>query len=112
MKLRDVQDDFEALGLGVAAITYDSAELQRTFLEQTGMHLTLLQDVGARHVNAYGIRNEAYPPGHQAYGIPHPGILLIAPDGTVLGKWAEPGYRQRPAWSDVLAEVAALLEAR
>ncbi len=110
MKLRDVQDEIEALGLNVAAITYDPVDKQRAFLAETGMDLTLLRDENARHVNAWGIRNEQYGQGHRAYGIPHPGIVWIGPDGRIRAKWAEPGYRQRPAWADVVRDIRAAID--
>ena len=89
-------------------MTYDSQEVLAAFHEEENLGFPLLQDENVKHVDAYGVRNEEYEPGHQGYGIPHPGILYIAPDGTVLAKFAVPGYRQRPPFSDVMDAVREL----
>jgi hypothetical protein len=52
--------------------------------------------------------NEDYAKGHRAYGIPHPGILLIGKDSKILAKFALPGYRARPPFEDAYATLKAL----
>ena len=52
-----------------------------------GASLPLLRDVDGQHVDAWGIRNEEYGPGTFAYGIPHPGVVLVSPNGEILAKW-------------------------
>ena len=42
-----------------------------------------------------GILNEAYQPGDTAYGIPHPGMIVIDPDGLVVGKLFLESYSVR-----------------
>lgn len=103
MQLAEWQDDFEAAGINVAGMTYDSQEILANFVAAESLDYPLLQDVDSKHVNAYGIRNVDYGPDHRFYGIPYPGIVLISPAGKILGKYAEPGYRERPAFEDVLA---------
>ena len=41
--------------------------------------------------------------------IPHPGVVLLSPEGEILAKWAEKGYRSRADWSEVLEEVSAVV---
>ncbi len=67
------QDRFNALGVKIAAMSYDDVEPIAAFAEDRDIGYTLLSDRGAKHVNALGIRNEDYAEGHSAYGIPHPG---------------------------------------
>jgi peroxiredoxin len=93
---------FEALGIKVAGMTYDSIDLLKVFHDKSQLAYPLLHDDAARHVLALGILNEQYKPGHSAYGIPHPGILLLSPEGKVLARFAVPGYRQRPPLAEVL----------
>lgn len=92
----------------MAGMTYDSRELLAAFHEEQGLEFPLLQDENVKHVDAYGVRNEAYGPGESGYGIPHPGVLYVARDGTVLAKFAVPGYRQRPPFSEIMATVRGL----
>ena len=84
-------------------MTYDSEDILQEFHMRSDLGYPLLRDVDAQHVNALGVRNEQYEAGHSAYGIPHPGILVLAPSGELLVKFAVPGYRQRPPLEDVLA---------
>ena len=88
-------------------MTYDNPELLKAFREAERLGYPLLHDEGAKHVNALGVRNEEYPIGHSAYGIPHPGILFLRPNGEVVRTFAVPGYRQRPPIEAVLEAVAA-----
>ncbi len=109
MKLNDIRDEFEAIGVGVVGMTYDKPEIIQQFHEEWEIEYPLLRDVDRQHVEAWGIRNEAYGEGTFAYGIPHPGVILLSPEGKILAKWAEAGYRSRADWSTVLDEVSNLV---
>lgn len=109
MKLNDIRDQFEAIGVGVVGMTYDKPEIIQAFHEKWDIEYPMLRDVDRQHVEAWGIRNEAYGPGTFAYGIPHPGVALLSPDGRILAKWAEKGYRSRADWSEVLDEVRSIV---
>lgn len=110
MKLSDIQNEFEEIGIGVAGMTYDDMELIQAFHAEWGISYPLLRDVDREHVDAWGIRNEEYEEGSFAYGIPHPGIVLIAPDGTILAKYAVEGYRTRADWETVLNDVKSIVD--
>ncbi len=110
MQLESWRDKFAALGVNVAGMTYDSVEMLSAFHGDQALGYPLLKDEDARHVNALGVRNEDYAEGHRAYGIPHPGILFISADGTIKAKYAVPGYRQRPPFDALYADVEALVE--
>ncbi len=88
-------------------MTYDSVELLAAFHGEKNLGYPLLHDEQARHVLGFDVLNEAYAPGHRAYGIPHPGIFLIDENGVITAKFAVPGYRQRPAMREVLEAVQA-----
>jgi len=108
VQLEGYREKFATLGVNVAAMTYDSLEVLDTFHFEQGLNYPLLQDQGAKHVDAFGVRDEDYPPGHGSYGIPHPGILFIGADGVIKAKWAVPGYRRRPPFETLYDDVAAL----
>ena len=91
------------MGINLAAMTYDPVAMLKSVEEDQGITYTLLRDEGISHVNALGILNEDYEPGSRAYGVPHPGIFLISPDGVIRFKFAEEGFRARPDFADVLA---------
>ena len=96
------------MDITVVAMTYDSVEMLKTVEEDQGIEFTLLHDEGITHVNALGILNEDYEPDSRAYGVPHPGIFLLSPDGVIRFKFAEESYRIRPDFADVLEAAARL----
>ena len=109
MKLNDLKAEFDAIGVGIVGMTYDTPEIIKAFDEKWDINYPVLKDVERAHVEAWGVRNESYGPGTFAYGIPHPGVVLISPEGKILAKWAEEGYRTRADWSSVLEQVTAVI---
>ncbi len=89
-------------------MTYDDRSVLADFHAEHDLGYPMLQDVDVTHVNAYGVRNMNYQSGDMGYGIPEPGILYIGVDGTVLLKFAVPGYRQRPPFDELLSAIAEL----
>ena len=112
VELAKWRERFADLGVGVAAMSYDPVAVLAAFHAEQALGYPLLRDEDTRHFGAYGVLNPQYQPGHSAYGIPLPGVLLIGPDGEVLAKFAEPDYRDRPDMAVVLEMVAARLEDR
>ena len=109
VKLSDIESKFAAIGVRVSGMTYDDADTIQAFHNKWGLAYPLLRDVDGQHVDAWGIRNEEYGPGTFAYGIPHPGVVLVSPNGEILAKWAEAGYRSRADWKTVLQEARSIL---
>ena len=112
MKLNDIKDEFDAIGVGIVGMTYDKPEIIQQFHEKWEIQYPVLKDVERQHVEAWGIRNEEYGEGTFAYGVPHPGVVLLSPEGEILAKWAERGYRSRADWSEVLDEVRNVVGGR
>ena len=108
MQLTEISDQIEAMGISVVALTYDSVELLKTVQEDQDIKFTLLHDEDVSHVNALGVRNLDYEPGHRVYGIPYPGIFLVDPNGVIKAKFAEERYQDRPPFEDVLEAAAQL----
>jgi len=108
--LRDWQDDFEALGLNVVGMTYDSAADLADFGEERDIAYPLLSDEGSAYIAALGIRNEQFPEGHPAHGVALPGILFIDANGAVRLKRADEDYRSRPSFEELRAAVGDLVE--
>ena len=97
------------MGIHVVGMTYDAASVLAAFHSGEALGYPLLRDVGAKHVSALGILNEAYPEGHPAHGIPHPGVIYVDAQGTIRAKYAIPGYRQRPPFAALLEHLASLV---
>ena len=112
MKLNDLKEEFGAVGVNVVGMTYDKPEVIQEFAKKWSIGYPMLKDVDGQHADAWGIRNPEYGPGTFAHNVPLPGVVLIAPDGEILAKWAENGYRSRADWSEVLEEVTAVVGGR
>lgn len=97
--------------MNVAAMTYDAESILADFHAEQNLGYPLLRDDDVKHVNALGIRNEEYGPGHMGYGIPHPGVLYIKSDGTIAAKYAVPGYRSRPPFEEIYGQISAGIDA-
>lgn len=110
MELTSWQGKFEALGVAVAAMTYDDVPVLKDFAAERNIGFPLLSDKGAKNVMALGILNEQYEAGHFAHGVPHPGIFFVDTQGVVRLKRAVPGYRERPSLEELYAALAALLD--
>ena len=109
MQLADIAEQFEAMGVSVVAMTYDSIEILQEVSEDEGIRFTLLHDEDITYENRLGILNDTdYEPGQRAYGVPYPGIFLISSDCIIRAKFAEESYRDRPDFSDILAAAATL----
>ncbi len=107
-RLVTVQAQFAALGINVAAMTYDPVATLMEAQEEYGATFPLLYDEGNTHVKAMSILNTQYSPGERAYGIPYPGIFLLDAQGVIRAKLAEQDYKLRPEFSLVLEAAAAL----
>ncbi len=95
IQLNEHLDEFRAAGIGVVAITYDDPTLQKQFVDKWGIEYPVLHDVEALTFKTLGILNEEHQPGETAYGIPHPGMIVIDPEGVVVGKLFLESYSQR-----------------
>ena len=109
MQLAGWQSKYEALGVAVAAMTYDDVPVLTDFAAERDIGYPLLSDKGAKNVTALGIRNEQYDADHPAYGVAHPGVFFVDMEGVVRLKRAVPSYRERPSFEELHAALAALL---
>ncbi len=105
MQLNERFEDFQTLGVNLAAISYDAYSQNSSFAEEQGLKYPMLADQGATTVKGFGILNEEYEVGHPAYGIPHPGVIFVLPDATIKFKRAVPGYKERPNLDELVRAV-------
>ncbi len=109
IQLNEAAAQFEAAGIGLLAITYDAPELLDAFREQHDITIPMLSDIDALTFKTLGILNAKYAEGDDRYGLPYPGTVIIAADGTVVGKLFLESYRQRVSAEAVLALADELL---
>jgi len=109
VQLQEHRSAFDAAGIAIVALTYDPPEPQQQFVDKFGIGYPLLSDINAESVSALGILNTEYDPGDDAYGIPHPGIFVIRPDGTIASKLFVEEYVKRVDAAAVLAHALQVL---
>jgi DsbC/DsbD-like thiol-disulfide interchange protein len=88
--------------LAVAAISYDSVPILKSFADRVGITFSLLSDPDSKIIQSYGILNEATPKG-MYYGIPYPGTYILDAKSVVVQKYFEDDYTQRYTASDILS---------
>ncbi len=91
-----------AQGLGLAAISYDSPEVLKTFADREHIGFPLLSDPDSKVIRSYGILNETIEKGTPFYGIPYPGTYLLNEHGVVVAKYFEDDYRVRDTAESIL----------
>ena len=103
MELESTVDEFEAAGLTVAAISYDTPEILTHFDERMGgFHYPLLADPDSTIIRAFGILNRNVPEDDAWHGMARPGTFVVDAHGIVTSKYFEPGHRQRVTAESVL----------
>jgi peroxiredoxin len=109
VQLQGQLNEFHAAGLAVAALTYDAPKLQRRFIDRFSISYPVLSDIDATSVRNLGILNTDYEPGDNNYGIPYPGVFVIDPAGTIVGKIFVEGYSTRVDANGDLAYALSVL---
>jgi peroxiredoxin len=96
MDLNTAVKDMAARGYNLAGISYDSPEIEKTFIERRSIGYTLLSDPKSEIIDRYNLRDPQYPPGNRAYGVPRPIIFILDRSGTIRAKLYEDTYKKRP----------------
>ena len=99
--------EFDARELTLVSVSYDDHKTLAEFEKQFDIRYALLSDKDSVIIDAFGIRNERHKPGSAGAGIPHPGIMVFDSNGTLVHKFAEKDYKNRPEVDDVLATIDA-----
>jgi peroxiredoxin len=95
IQLQEHSEDFRTAGIGLVAMTYDDPQSQQAFIDRYGITIPVLSDKDGLSFKTLGILNDLYRPGDERYGIPHPGMIVINPDGQVVGKLFLEDYSHR-----------------
>ncbi len=95
IELQAHKADWDAAGIGLVAMSYDAPEAQQAFIQARGIDFPILHDVDTLSFRTLGILNPDYQLGDTAYGIPYPGMIVIDPQGVVVGKIFLEAYSSR-----------------
>jgi peroxiredoxin len=98
---------FRALGLNVVSVSVDEVAQIAAFAESQKIEYTMLSDPEGAINLSLGIRDEQYPVGSAAFGVPRPTLYVLDRDGTIRLRYMEPTYRTRPDLEVVLRDGGA-----
>jgi peroxiredoxin len=99
---------FQALGVNVVSVSVDEVAEIAAFAAEQKVAYTMLADPKGAINLSLGIRDEQYPVGSAAFGVPRPTLYVLDRSGTIRLRYMEPTYRTRPDLEAVLRDVAAL----
>lgn len=99
---------FKAQGLGVVSVSVDEVPLIAAFAKEQGIGYPMLSDPKGAINLSLGIRDEQYPLGTKAFGVPRPTLYIVDRLGTVKLRYMEPTYKTRPNLAAVLEDVKRL----
>jgi peroxiredoxin len=99
---------FKALGLNVVSVSVDDIDEIAKFAGAQKIEYTMLADPAGAINLSLGIRDEQYPVGSAAFGVPRPTLYVLDRSGTIRLRYMEPTYRTRPDLDGVLRDAAAL----
>lgn len=107
--LQTIAADLNERGYELAVLSYDAPKVLDQFAKKQQISYTLLSDEGSKMIDAFDVRDPSYGPDSMAHGVPQPVVMIIDPAGTVQGKLALEGYRDRPELEAIMAEVDRIL---
>jgi peroxiredoxin len=99
---------FRALGLNVVSVSVDQVPEIAAFAAEQRIGYTMLADPDGAVNLRLGIRDEQYPVGSAAFGVPRPTAYIIDRSGTIRARYMEPTFRTRPDPEKILSDAAAL----
>lgn len=103
MELEKNKAEFDKLGLGLAAISYDSVEVLHNFAERRKIDFPMLSDADSKTIRALNILNDTVPKDSAFYGVPFPGTFILDAQGRIVAKYFEDDFRERYTAGDILA---------
>jgi peroxiredoxin len=100
--------EFVRLGINVVSVSVDDVAAIAAFAQQQAVKYTMLADSKGDINLKLGIRDEQYPVGSRAFGVPRPAAYILDNKGVIRARYMEPTYRTRPNLDRVLADIAGL----
>lgn len=103
MQLQDAKRRFEAQGIKLAAVSYDSPAILKDFADRHKIEFPLLADPDSSLIRAFNVLNvEAKG---MTKGMAHPGFFYMDSAGVIRDKYFEAKYTDRFTPSNVIAKL-------
>jgi peroxiredoxin len=103
VELEQNKTDFFMLGLGVAAISYDSVSVLHDFAERRAIHFPLLSDSGSKVIRGLEILNDSVQKENPYFGSAYPCLFVLDGKNVIVAKYFEEDHRRRNVFTDILS---------
>jgi hypothetical protein len=103
VQLQNAKQRFEAEGIKLAAISYDSQAILRDFADRHKIDYPLLADPESKIIALYGVLNPEAT--GMTKGIARPGYFYIEANGIIREKYFEANYTDRFTANNVIAKL-------
>jgi hypothetical protein len=103
VQLQDTRARFEARGLKLAAISYDSEAILKDFAQRDRIDFPLLADPHSEIIRSFGVLNREAK-GMTA-GMAYPGFFYIDANGIIREKYFTPKYTDRLTANNVISKL-------
>lgn len=107
MELQGRYDDIQKQGLGLVAVSYDSAATLKKFADSRGITYPMVSDAGSVIIKSYGLLNDTVDPKSRSFGVPHPGTFILDARGVVISRHFEEAYQERSTVASIFARQGA-----
>lgn len=103
MQLQSAKQRFEAQGLKVAAISYDSRDILRDFAQRQRIDFPLLADPRSEIIRSFQVLNSEAK--GMTTGMAHPGYFVLDTNGIIREKYFEARYANRFTANNVIGKL-------
>jgi hypothetical protein len=103
VQLQGAKQRFEAQGLKLAAISYDSSAILKDFAKRHRIDFPLLADPGSEIIRSFNVLNTEAK--GMTKGMAHPGFFYIDKDGVIREKYFETKYTNRFTANNVIGKL-------
>ncbi len=103
MQLQNAKEKFEAQGIKLAAISYDSTAILKDFADRHKIDYILLADPESKIIASYGVLNPEAT--GMMKGMALPGYFFMDPSGVIREKYFEAKYTDRFTANNVMAKL-------
>jgi len=109
VQLQNAKQRFEAQGLRLAAISYDSPAILKDFAERHNIEFPLLADPNSALIRSFRVLNSEAK--GMTKGMAYPGFFYIDTNGVIREKYFTPKYTDRLTANNVIAKLFPELSA-
>lgn len=122
--MQAINDQFNAAGATVVALTPQLASFSQSMIEKHGIEFDMLSDPGNEYAAELGLRFEVPEDvkaiyqgfklpmvetnGDDSWTLPMPARIVVSSDGIVRATDIDPNYTSRPEPEKTLADVKAI----